>query len=249
MGKSKKKQKSPKKKEAIKKASSLEKELLPKEKKVDVKKIWKEQKDHVFAFDRKGWSIAVILIATFGALGIQSAIDSKMNPETVKASVSTLKSAAREAYKISSDLDIIETELSNRGHYIAPGDTDIDAFSFGVQTNEKLVVLKEVKITKIGKINDGDVVKAKLYEGENVIAEAKIQGGELYFNRFISVLQPETYKEYIVKLDLKAETKPGVRFKLEISSPYDIGLYVDEEPVNSLDTYPLEGAYVTVVGG
>lgn len=239
MGKSKKKKTSVKKKNP----ETVKADVLP-----EVKKIWDEQKGHIIAFDRKGWSIAVILIATFGALGIQSAIESKMNPETARASVSTLKSAAREAYKISSDYNIVETEIKNRGHYIAPGDTDTDVFSFGIQTNENTVVLKELKIKKLGETNDDDLIRAKLYEGENVISEAKIQRGELNFKKFVSVLQPGTYKEYILKLDLKQETKPGVRFKFEITNPYDIGLYVEEEPVYSLDTYPIEGAYVTVVG-
>ncbi len=237
MGKSKKKMKKIEKGEIVKQTPNL-----------NIKEIWKEQKRHIFAFDRKGWSVAVILTAAFGALGIQSIIDSKINPQTVKASISTLKSAAREAYKISSDFDIIEIEAGKRGHYIAPGEIDAGAFSFGVRADKKTVVLKEIRITKIGKINDEDFAKVKLYEGDNVIAEAKIQGEKFHFNRFISVLQPNTYKEYFVKLDLKKETKPGVRFKLEISNPYDIGLYVDDKPVNSLDTYPIEGAYVTVVG-
>lgn len=247
--KSKKKQKGKKKPiaKSVKAVVKKQPKVIEK-KKITLKMRLLEYKKQIFSFDHKGWNIAVLMIAAIGAIGIQSFMDTKMNPETAQANIAYSQTSASEAYKIFSTHDIIDTEKSNRGHFIAPGETDIIVYSFGIQSGSENILLKELRLNKIGNIDDKYFIKAVLYEGENAIATSRMQNGELYFRRFTSVLQPDTYKDYYVKLDLSEEAKVGARFKFEISNPYSFRLLINDQPVYALDTYPLDGAYVTIVG-
>lgn len=242
-----------KKSQTIKKTKTVKnpkKQKAPKKPKLKmkIKKGLETHKKHILSFSHKGWSIIVFLFVVLAAFVIQSILEAKIDPDIVKANITQVKSSAREAFKINPAYDIIHTEKHNRGHYIASGDTEIDVFSFGIKTKENTIILKETKVSLIGDISDEHFLKAKLFEGENVIAESKIHDSTFYFKNFTSVLQEGTYKEYIVKLDISENIKAGSRFKFSILSPYDILLEVDDKPVYALDQYPVNGAFVTVIG-
>lgn len=226
---------------------SIKKEKLEKVQKKIVKEA-KKFKNNAFGFHDKKWSVGVILTALVLAFFIQTILEGHFNPSIVQAKMLNLKSNAIEAFKITSDVDIIESEKLNDGHYIAPGDTNIDVFSFGIKSDENTIIFQELKLTKEGKINDDKLIRAQLYEGEDVITEAKIRKGKFYFKNFKSIIQPDTEKNYIIKLDISDETKPGARFKFLVDSPYDFLITKDHQAVHELDRYPLDGAYVTVVG-
>jgi hypothetical protein len=51
-----------------------------------------------------------------------------------------------------------------------------------------------------------------------------------------------------VQVDISEELKSGSRFQLQISSPYSLSIYLNDEVDYSLGAYPIEGAYVSVVG-
>lgn len=226
---------------------SIRREKREKVKKV-VTKHAKKLKHNAFSFEDKRWSIGVILVALVLSFFLQSILDEHLNPNTVQARVLNLRSNAVEAFQITDDFDIIELEKLNAGHYIAPGDTDIDVFSFGIKSNEEILIFEEIKLFKEGNIFNDKLIRAKLYEGEDSITESKIQKGTFYFKNFKSIIQPQTEKVYTVKLDISDETKPGARFKFSILSPYDILITKENQAIYELDRYPIEGAYVTVVG-
>lgn len=243
MAKSKKKKRTKKLKPQVK--TEVKKKVPLKNK---IKKEIQTQKKHIVGFKHKGWNVAVLLIAVLIAFLLQSFLAAKFNPEIVQANIIQAKSTAREAFKLSSEYNIVQTENLRKGHYISPGETDVKVFSFGLSSHNETVILKGIKLTKIGNVADEIFTKAVLYEGENAIAESTIHNGEFDFKKFTSVLQPNSYKEFIVKLNISEEVLPGVRFNFEIADPYDLVLLINENPVYSLDKYPIQGSYVTIVG-
>ena len=63
----------------------------------------------------------------------------------------------------------------------------------------RIFVIKEIKLYKIGKIDESLFSYAQLYENDNRIAEAKIYKGQFYFRGFTSVLQPDNEKKYSIE--------------------------------------------------
>ena len=81
-----------------------------------------------------------------------------------------------------------------------------------------------------------------------MISEARIKNNEINFLKFSSILQPENSKIYKVQVEIEEEVKSGARFKLQILNPYSLSIYLNEEIDYSLGAYPIDGAYVSVVG-
>lgn len=215
---------------------------------MDLKKLLRQHKKYIFSFEHKGWNIVVLLFTVLVGFLVQSLLDANMNPNAVRANVIQAKSTASEAYKISTDYDLVATESVKKSHYVSPGEIEKDVYSFGIQTYDATMILKDVTITKVGEIDSANFLGAYLFEGENQIAKAFVRDDSLIFSDFISVLQPDTFKEYAVKLDMKEDMKPGARFVFKINNPHDVSIYKDEEPIYSLGKYPIEGSYITVVG-
>lgn len=205
------------------------------------------KKKFKFPFNDKRWGILVLGITIFFAFFIQSVLDAKFNPDTVQANMLTNHSSAREAYKISDLYNVINTEKDN--HYIAPGEEEVNVYSFAIQTFSEPLVLNELRLNLKGDLKNDDIEKVQLFENESVIAKTySLKDGKIDFKNFTSVLQANSYKEYIVKMDISDNATSGARFKFEISGPYDILIKKDDSPVYSLDTYPFSGSYVTVLG-
>jgi hypothetical protein len=204
-------------------------------------------KKHLFAFDTKALSIVAFFIAIFGAFSIQALLSESNGTQNLQANIAgATRSSAMEAFEISQNYNIVK--INNGSYYVHPGETDAQIFAFAIDNKNTGLVMKELRLSKIGELEDNDFVTAKLYEGGNVISEATIHENEFYFREFSSSIQESTYKEYIVKVDMNAELNAGARFKFEIKSPYDIYLLQGEKSMRKLDHYPIEGNFVTTVG-
>jgi len=203
-------------------------------------------KSHLFAFDTKSLSVVAFLITILGAFTIQSLLSGDNNQSLQTNIAGTTRSSAMEAFEISQDYNVIQ--INNGNYYVHPGETDAEIFAFAIDNKNTGLILKELRLSKIGELTDGDFVTAKLYEGENIISEATIHDNEFYFRGFTSTINEGTYKEYIVKVDMIAEVNAGARFKFEIKSPYDIFILQNEKIMRKLDQYPIEGNYITTVG-
>lgn len=204
-------------------------------------------KKHLFAFDTKSLSIVAFFIAIFGAFSIQALLSESNGTQNLQASIAgATRSSAMEAFEISQNYNI--TRINNGSYYVHPGETDAQIFAFAIDNKNTGLVMKELRLSKVGELEDNDFITAKLYEGENVISEATIHENEFYFRGFSSSIQESTYKEYIIKVDMNTELNAGARFKFEIKSPYDIYLLQGEKSMRKLDHYPIEGNFVTTVG-
>jgi len=199
------------------------------------------------SLSNKRWSIAALFITIIFAFLIQSFLDSSLHSETVQANMLKSHSTAHEAFKINQMYNV--STHKTEGYYIAPGETEAPVYSFAIQTFSESLTLNEVKLNIKGDIDTDRISKLQLFEDENTIAKAYVQkNGKFVFKNFTSVLQPNSYKEYSIKLDIDEEINSGTRFKFEIQTPYDITIKKDKAPVYSLDTYPLTGSHVTVLG-
>lgn len=195
----------------------------------------------------KRWSIAALFITIVFAFLIQSFLDSNLHSETVQANMLKNHSTAHEAFKINQLYDV--STRSTEGYYIAPGETEAPVFSFAIQTFSETLTLNEIKVNVFGDIDPDKIKKLQLFEEDNIISKAYSQKeNKFVFKNFTSVLQPNSYKEYVIKLDIDEEISSGTRFKFSVQTPYDITLKKGNVPVHSLDTYPLKGSYVTVLG-
>lgn len=195
----------------------------------------------------KKWSIAIFSLTIFWAFFIQSVIDAQFNSETVQANILQDKSTAREAFKISNLYKV--SNIATNNNYLAAGEKEKDVYSFAIRTFAENLVLSELKIRLIGDINPEDIKKLQLFESDNSIASTyTLVDDSFIFKNFTSVLQANSYKEYVIKIDLSDKVNSGSRFKLEISGPYDVMIKKDNIPVHELDTYPLSGSYTTVLG-
>lgn len=213
-----------------------------------VKEFAKKQVKAIKGFESKTWNILILLWITLFAFSIQSFVEAKLNPDIVKANVSGHASMAQEAFRISSDFNIKPIQSEEGGYYIAPGEKDIPIFAFSVQSNNEMLLLQRLQLTLVGNVNQDMFIRAKLFEGENEIASARIKEGVFSFKKFTSILKPGVNKEYTIKLDIFEEAQPGSRFHFEIQNPYGIELNANNIPQYSLDRYPIRGDYVTVVG-
>ncbi|MFC1599593.1 hypothetical protein ACFL3T_01025 [Patescibacteria group bacterium] len=214
-------------------------------KKINIQKLIKKHKKQICGFKSKRWSIAVFMLMAVFAYFTQAYLDAKFNPEVVQANVIGNSSKAAEAFKINSTYKVHEIE--DVSYYAAPGDTDVDSFAFGIDTKDTTIVLKGVNLSVVGDLPKDTIKHAKLLEGEEVIAETRVKNNEISF-KFTSILQPETSKTYKVQVDISDELKSGSRFKLQIPNPYNLSIYQNDEIDYSLGAYPIEGAYVSVVG-
>jgi hypothetical protein len=215
-------------------------------KKINIQKLIKKHKKRIFGFKSKRWSIAVFLIMAVFAYFTQAYLDAKFNPDVVQANVLGSSGKAIEAFKINNSYMVHEIE--GESYYGVPGDTDVNAFAFGIDTQDTTLVLKSISLTIIGDLPKGTIKHAKLLEGEDVISEVRVKNNEINFSKFTSVLQPETSKTYKVQVEISDELKSGSRFKLQINSPYNLSIYQNDEIDYSLGAYPIDGAYVSVVG-
>lgn len=214
-------------------------------KKINIQKLIKKHKNQITGFKSKRWSIAVFLFMFVIAYLTQAYLDAKFNPDVVQANVLSSNKAI-EAFKINPSYNVHEIE--GESYYAAPGDTDVNAFAFGVDTKNETLVLKSLNLNIVGELPEGTIKSAKLLEDDEVISEARIRNNEISFSKFTSIIQPESSKVYRVQVDISEELKSGSRFKLVIPSPYSLSIYVNNEIDYSLGAYPIDGAYVSVVG-
>lgn len=220
---------------------------MPKTKKINIKKILKNHKKNILGFKSKRWSIAVFVFMAVFAYFTQGYLDARFNPEVAQANIMHGSSKIVEAFKINDTYEVLETDSANI-HYIAPDEEDALAFAFGVDANNETVVFKGIQLHVVGNIDSGKLLEARLMEGEEVLATSKVKEGEITFSKFTSILQPETSKQFTVRLDITGDILTGSRFKLQIENPYALRLYVNDEADYSLGDYPISGGYVSVVG-
>lgn len=195
----------------------------------------------------KRWSIVAFAITIFWAFVIQSVLDASLNSDTVQANILQDRSTAREAFKISNLYDVFKIESGN--NYVSIGERDKEVFAFAVRTFSETLTLSEVNLKISGNIDSEAIKKLQLFEGERVIASTyTMRNNAFAFKNFTSVLQPNSYKEYVIKMDVSDEAHSGTRFKFEISGPNDITIKKDGVPIHALDAYPLKGDYTTIVG-
>lgn len=199
-------------------------------------------------FEHKVWNIIVLLIMVLAAFSIQSFTEAKLNPDIVNANVSGHASMAMEAFRLSPGYTIKPVHSEYGGYYIAPGEKDVPIFTFEIASYEDVLLLKRLQITVHGATDNDMFVHAKLYEGDEKIATTRIQENIFSFKHFTSVLKQGMHKVYTVKLTLNDKAKPGSRFYVEIENPYGLELTKQNRPLYSLDDYPIQGDYVTVVG-
>ncbi|MBU1446386.1 hypothetical protein KKD70_03940, partial [Patescibacteria group bacterium] len=169
-------------------------------------------KKHLFAFDTKALSIIAFFILIFGAFSIQAVLSRNSGIQNLQTNIAgATRSSAMEAFEISQDYNVIA--IDNGSYYVHPGETDAKIFAFAVDNKKTGLIMKELRLSKLGELEDSDFVKAKLYEGENIISEATIHNSEFYFREFTSSIQEGTYKEYTVKVDMNPELMAGARFR------------------------------------
>ncbi len=221
--------------------------IMAEDKKINIKKILKKHKNEISGFTNKKWSIAVFLIMAVIAYGTQSYFHTKFNPDTAQANTLHSSSETKEAFKISNEYKIIASDSENF-HYINPGEEDAHVFSFAIESNTETLVLKGLQLNLVGNVDSSELIEARLLEGDQEIANAKVRDGIVSFSKFTSILQPESSKEYKVNLDITNEVKSGARFKFQIKDPYSLRLYLNDEIDYSLADYPINGGYVSVVG-
>lgn len=215
-------------------------------KKINIQKLIKKHKKRIIGFKSKRWSIAVFLFMAVFAYFTQAYLDAKFNPDVVQANVLGKSGKAIEAFKIN---DVYKVhEIEGESYYAAPGDTDVNSFAFGIDAYSETLVLKGVNLKTVGDLPKHAIRNAKLLEDDNVISEARIKNNEISFSKFTSIIQPETSKIYKVQVDISDELKSGSRFKLQIPNPYNLSIYLNDEIDYSLGAYPIDGAYVSVVG-
>jgi len=214
-------------------------------KKINIQKLIKKHKKQICGFKSKRWSIAVfVAMATF-AYFTQAYLDAKFNPDVVQANVIGSSTKAAEAFKINPSYLVHEVE--DESYYAAPGDTDVDAFAFGIDARDTTLVLKGLNLNVVGDLPENTIKYAKLLEGDSIVAETRVKNNEIGF-KFTSIIQPETSKVYKVQIGISEELKSGSRFKLQIQNPYSLSIYQNDEIDYSLGAYPIDGAYVSVVG-
>jgi len=212
-------------------------------KKINIQKLIKKHKKKIFSFNSKGWSVTVFLLMAVFAYFTQAYLDARFNPSVAQANMLGARGEVAEAFKINDAYNVFNVE--GESYYAAPGDTDVNAFAFGIDANSKTAILKDLNLNIVGE----NVVKsARLLEFGEVVAEGKIKDNQINFAKFTSILQPGTSKIYKVQVDVDEEIKSGSRFKLQIVNPYSISIYLDNEIDYSLGSYPIDGAYVSVVG-
>lgn len=212
-------------------------------KKINIQKLIKQNKKSIFSFQNKGWSISVFIMMAVFAYFTQAYLDAKFNPSVAQANVLGAHGKVTEAFKINDAYDVFAVE--GESYYSAPGDTDVDAFAFGVDANSDTAILKGLTLNIVGE----NVIKgARLLELGEVVAEGKIKDNQISFAKFTSILQPGTSKVYKVQIDVDEAIKSGSRFKLQIVNPYSVSIYLNNEIDYSLGAYPIDGAYVSVVG-
>jgi len=208
----------------------------------------KAKRTQIFESSDKIWGIITIFASALLALIIQYYVFNTFNPDLIQANIGQIKSQAQEAYMLTKYFDVIDAEKTNPGYYMGFGETNKDIFSFELKAEEKTALLKELILTKTGNLSENYLTNIRLYEGENAIAQAEINNDKFIFKKFTSVLQPGTTKKYIVKTDIAGDGISGTRFRLSLVNPTDITVVIDEDPVYSLDTYPFDGGYITIVG-
>jgi len=238
-----KKDKSPKLKRIAKIKTAI------KEKKAAIKGKIKEKRAQIFESSSKMWKIFAILGTALVSLIIQYYVSNIFDPDMLKTNAAQTKTSAQEAYKINKSFDIINTESTNPGYYLATGETDKDIYSFAVKSKDNgPVVLEELVLTETGSIPQGFITNIRLFEGENAISKAEIKKDKFVFKKITSIIQPGVEKKYVVKADVAKEGSSGIRFKLSLLNPTDIIVTVNDDPVYALDTFPFDGAYATIVG-
>lgn len=186
-----------------------------------------------------------LLMATF-AYFTQAYLDARFNPDVVQANIFGKSGKMIEAFKINDAYSVHEVE--GESYYAAPGDTEVNSFAFAIDSHTKTLVFKNINLRAVGDLPKNSIKNAKLLENDIVISKGRVQNNEISFSKFTSILQPETSKTYKVQLDISEELKSGARFKLQIPNPYNLTIYLNDEVDYSLGDYPIDGAYVSVVG-
>lgn len=215
-------------------------------KKINIQKLIKKHKKEITGFTSKRWSVTVFILMAVCAYFVQAYLDARFNPDVVQANTMNESGKIIEAFKINPAYNVHKIE--GESYYAAPGDTDVDAFAFAIDARTETLVLKGINLKVNGNLPDNTIQGAKLIEDGEVISEAKIKNNEINFSKFTSVIQPETSKVYKIQVDISNELKSGSRFQLQIANPYSLSIYVNDEVDYSLGAYPIDGAYVSVVG-
>lgn len=128
---------------------------------------------------------------------------------------------------------------------VKAGAKNAEIMSLNFKTGSTPVELENLSLKIVG--TDADNIDAAyLTVGNEIISEAYIPGGYLRFNNISYDIAANTSSSIKIKLDLSGNLAIGNRIRLDIESPQDVAVRVDNSLHGINGYYPMKGKYLSI---
>ncbi len=128
---------------------------------------------------------------------------------------------------------------------VATGTKNAEIMSFNFKTANVPIELENLALKIVG-INGDDIDAAYLAIGNEVIAEAYISGDYLKFTNISYGIAANSSSSIKIKLDLSENLKINNRIRLDIESPQDSAIRVNNSLYGINGYYPMKGKYLSI---
>ncbi len=128
---------------------------------------------------------------------------------------------------------------------VAAGAKNAEIMSLNFKTANVPVELENLALKIIG-IDSDDIDAAYLTIGNEIIAKAYISGEYLKFTNISYDIGANSSSSIKIKLDLSGNLAIGDRIRLDIESPQDVNIRVDNSLYGINGYYPLKGKYLSI---
>jgi len=141
------------------------------------------------------------------------------------------------------DLDISK---NNDLLYVVPGTTNVNISKISFKTYDDGLTVNGLKFKVFGVIAE-NIDKAVLKDGEDVLAEGRVENGYISFANVGYKLDKNSEGFVTVEIDAGKNLRAGERIRLDIEDSKDVYVMVGGEIFELKNSFPLKGKPLSVV--
>lgn len=151
-------------------------------------------------------------------------------------------------YSETNNLERINFSIENNPEnaYAAPGNMDVEIMQYQIETYEKELFIKDLKLKVVGVAPENILGVRLLVKGEEI---SQGQAVEEYFE-FKNVnfrLGENDNVNISLVIDISGEVMTGQRIRFDIEKPEDLAIIVGKDSYTITDYYPIRGKYLSIV--
>lgn len=174
------------------------------------------------------------------------AVGADRNTQTFMANVLGYNSVQHSVKDVDNRKIDLEISKNKEVLYVVAGNTNVDISKISFKTYDDELTLNGLKF-KISGVLSGNIDKAVLKDGDEILAEGRVENGYVSFGNVGYKLDENSEGFVTVEIDAGKNLRAGERIRLDIEDSKDVYVMVGGEIFELKNSFPLKGKPLSVV--